>query len=143
MIDPVTATALLLRVKGFLKHYGKYILVAIGVVMLLLAVRAGVRAIEARGFNRGVNATLSKVRQEIGKRDVVNRAIEKKSQEGVDEFAKDKVKEAEKRDKVEQKKADKIATVVDTVPMWKSEECSLTPQILSERNAIRALGPKE
>ncbi len=123
------------------KHWKIALAVAAAVIVFFYAQHKLHEYGEAQ-FKRGVDATLEKMKGEVAKRDTVNRAIEKRAQDGLDGFAADAEHKAEDRREAEAKAKEKIDTAVDSVPMWNSQECAVTPQVLADRNAIRALGPK-
>jgi hypothetical protein len=128
-------------IKSFLKKYWKILLVVALAVAAFIFVQNKVHAYGERQFKAGVEATIKQVRTEVSKRDVVNRAIEDHAQRGLDEFATAETKKNDIRHAAEDKIAADIATTVDSVPMWNSKECAITPQVLADRNSIRALGP--
>ncbi len=94
-------------------------------------------------YQRGVAATLAKMKAEVASRNVVNREIEKRAADGLDGFAKRKEREDTERSTKEKKREDRVIAGVYTRPMLNSEDCSIPQQVLDDRNAIRELGPSE
>ena len=128
--------------KSIIAKHWKIVLAIVVAVALYFVHQHYVHAYGEAQFKRGVDATLDKVKSEVAQRNTVNRAIEDRAQTGLDTFAADKSKQDAARQVEEQKAKDRITTTVDSVPMWKSQECAVTPQVLADRNAIRTLGPK-
>lgn len=129
--------------KSLLKKYWKFVLVIVAVLVLLFVHQHYVHAYGDAQFKRGVDATLTKIKTEVAKRNDVNRVVEERVDAGLNEYAAQKARQDEIRHAAEIKAQNKIADAVDSVPMWQSVECAVTPQVLIDRNAIRALGPKE
>jgi sensor histidine kinase regulating citrate/malate metabolism len=128
--------------KKFLFKHWKLVLIVVVAVGLVLTGRHYLHQYGERQFRRGVDATIVQMKKEVAKRNVVNRAVEQRTETGINDFAAAKVKQDEIRHAKEDKVEAKIAATVDSVPMWSSQECAVTSQVLADRNAIRALGPK-
>lgn len=130
---------------AFLKwvfKYWKFALLAVVLVVVFNIAKDQLHRYGEAQFKAGVEATLTKMKTEVSKRDVVNRAIEKRAEDGLNGFSVEKQKQDKVRHAAEDLSQANIETIIKTVPMWNAEICSITPTVMAERNAIRALGPK-
>lgn len=94
-------------------------------------------------YQEGVEATKQTVRDQIAKQDTLNREKENEIQKGIDAADEKYINERNSREKAEQKYQDSIKDKLSKTPFIQEYQCTIPEDVLRERNAIRALGPKE
>lgn len=134
-------TALLGIAGNFFKKYWKFIAIAIVIALLYMWHRGAVIEYGNERFQAGVDTTLVKVKEQVTELNKKHRKTEEGLQKQIDNFAEKQGKADKKRRDKEDKITQRVDVMLQSVPMWNSEECAITPAILSERNAIRELGP--
>ena len=140
MFTPILT--LLSMLFGIFKKHWKIIVVMIIVIVAYLWHQKAVIDYGNTRFQQGVDVTLTKVKEQVEELNVQHRDKEQKLQSQIDDYAAKSDDADKKRNKKEEKIAERVDTMLKSVPMWNSEECSITPAILKERNAIRELGPQ-
>lgn len=131
---------------GLMKIVKRYWKIVLGLLIVALLFWGHWKLVNNYGeeqYQRGVDATLAKMKTEVKARNSVNREVEKRAADGLGDFAKRKEREDVERSKKEKAREDRVIAGVYAKPSLNSEECSIPPQVLDDRNAIRELGPTE
>ncbi len=131
------------HIKNFVFKYWKWVLLAVLLVVAFFWHQSHVKDMQAQYFENGVNATIKSMKGKVEAANKRNRELETTIKSGLDQYASKQEAKREKQRREEARHEENIRTLVEVVPMWRSQECTVTPSVLEERNAIRALGPKK
>lgn len=133
----MTITAIAAVALPFLKRFWKPIAVIVAVTVIYLWHQSAVTRYGNERFQAGVDATLSTAKETIATINKQNRDKEASLQAQIDAYGTKYGKDDAKRQKQEEKHTAKLNELLATAP----KGCEISPEILAERNKIRALGP--
>lgn len=91
-------------------------------------------------YAEGRQAVIEEMKEKIKESDDANRKKEKDVADGVNDFAKDVQEKERVRVVKEEKIVEKIVEKIRTIES--PQQCDVPADVMAERNAIRALGPK-
>ncbi len=127
---------------GFAKKYWKFFAIAAVVIGLYFLHQSAVAEYGNKRFQEGVTATTGKLKTEIAKKNRENRVLEEKLADALTDYAAEKEKDDTTRGKKESALAESAMEKVNNIPFIDTAQCAVTPEVLTDRNAIRRLGPK-